>query len=63
MTPTGWKCPVCEAVNAPFVLECSCSKEKRATKPPEGPTLDGKPITRDEVRRLVAAHRGAPRMK
>lgn len=27
-TPQGWKCPECERVNAPSVLQCPCSVNK-----------------------------------
>ncbi len=26
--PTGWVCPICRRVNAPFVLACPCEHDK-----------------------------------
>jgi hypothetical protein len=30
---TGWQCPICKAVNAPWVEQCSCSAPVSDCKP------------------------------
>ena len=40
----GWTCPKCGVVNAPIVMQCSCTPVRKPIDPQSKSVLDGIPI-------------------